>query len=169
MRTNVPICSASSLTRRSGQSRRDPGLALREAKLLDDPGTRKLFTFEYKSGRLESIRFETGADNRPDAGKLTAIYIDYREPIDVSLRRLESYLGASSERNKKIAAQVESPPVAAFTNLQPGQKERERSSYSFFPDQPIAPGHLKYKACRAVSSRFGPGFRRLCIFSSQGR
>lgn len=138
----------------------DPAFGLEQAKaglgvtgeprVLDDPGSRKLFTFEDQSGLLERIGLQTGPDNHPDAGKLDAMYIYYRNPIDVSLSRLESYLGPSDERNKKIAAQL-----AMFTNLQPGQKEREISSYSFYPDQPIAPGHLKgdllFK-CDTVSS-----------------
>jgi hypothetical protein len=99
---------------------------------------------------LERIGLQIGPDGRPDAGKLNAMYLYYRNPIDVSLSRLESYLGPSDERDKKIAAQL-----AMFTNLQPGQKEREISSYSFYPDQPIAPGHLKgdllFK-CDTVSS-----------------
>jgi hypothetical protein len=138
----------------------DPAFGLEQAKaglgvtgeprVLDDPKSRKLYTFEDQSGLLERIGLQIGPDGRPDAGKLNAMYLYYRNPIDVSLSRLESYLGPSDERNKKIAAQL-----AMFTNLQPGQKEREISSYSFYPDQPIAPGHLKgdllFK-CDTVSS-----------------
>ena len=138
----------------------DPAFGLEQAKaglgvageprVLDDPKSRKLFTYEYKSGPLESIGLQVEPDNHPDAGKLTAIYIDYRNPIDVSLSRVESYLGRSSEHTKKVAAQL-----AMFTNLRPGQKEKERSAHGFFPDQPIAPGHLKGDflfQCDTVSS-----------------
>ena len=131
----------------------DPGFGLEQARaglgltgeprVLDDPRSRKLFTYEYESGLLERIGLEIGPDGRPDAGKLTAMYIDYRYPIDVSVRRLESYLGPSSRRDKKIAASLKSSPAARFTNLQPGEKELERSSYHFIPAEPIAPGHLK--------------------------
>jgi hypothetical protein len=109
-----------------------------EPRILDDPKSRKLFTYEHESGLLESIGLQIEPENAPSAGRLDAMYIQYRNPIDVSLRRVESYLGRSREHIEKIAAQL-----AMFTNLRPGQKEKERSSYGFYPDQPIASGHLK--------------------------
>lgn len=113
-----------------------------EPRLMDDPSTWKVYTFDDQRGVVESIALIAGPDSRPDANKLTGIYIYYRTPINVSLSRLERYLGKSDRRDKKVAAELRSP-IAMFTNLQPGQKEREVSSFSFYPDQPIAPGHLK--------------------------
>ena len=127
------------------------GLGVRgEPRLLNDPDTRKLYTYENQSGVLESISFETGPDGQDDSNKLNAIYIDYRTAIEVSLSRVESYLGRSARHHSKIAAQI-----AMFTNLKPGQKERERTSFGFYPDNPIAPGHLKGDVlfeCDATSS-----------------
>jgi hypothetical protein len=114
------------------------GLGVKGEPRFQDLKTRKHFTFDDQPGILKSIDFQTGGNDRPEADKLAAIYIYYRTPIKVSLRRLESYLGPSNQHDKKIAAQI-----ATFTNLQPGQKERERSSFGFYPDGPIAPGHLK--------------------------
>jgi hypothetical protein len=114
------------------------GLGVKGEPRLQDLKTRKLFSYEDQPGILKSIDFQTGADGDPDANMLDAIYIDYRTPINVSLRRLESLLGQPNRYDEKIAAQI-----AMFTNLKPGQKEKERSSFGFFPEQPIAPGHLK--------------------------
>jgi hypothetical protein len=61
------------------QARSGLGIAS-EPRVLDDPGTRKLFTYEYESGLLKSIGFQTGPDDHPDAGKLDAIYIKLPKP-----------------------------------------------------------------------------------------
>lgn len=138
----------------------DPAFGLEQARLglgltgeprvLDDPRSRKVFTFEDQSELVESVDLHT----TPDGLKLTAIYIDYRRPVEVSLRRLESYLGASEERIRKVPAPMESPR-SGFTNLMAGQKEISRSSHTFYPANPIAPGHLKGDLlfrCDTVSS-----------------
>ena len=136
----------------------DPAFQLEQAKnglgvngepRVQDLKTRKLFTFDDQPGILKSINFQTGTDGQPDANMLDAIYIYYRTPINVSLARLESLLGRSNRHDKKIAAQI-----AMFTNLQPGQKEKERSSFGFYPNGPIAPGHLKGDLLFSCDSTF---------------
>ena len=49
----------------------------------------------------------------------------------------------SSGPSRLKEAGAEMQAVSMLTNLQPGENERSRSSHSFFPDNPIAPGHLK--------------------------
>ena len=130
----------------------DPAFGLEQAKaglnvtgeprVLDDPKHRMLFTYENQSELVKSIGLQTNPDDGSGELRLEAIYINYRRPIDVSLSRLESYLGAFNHHPEKVPEYV-GLPVSMFSNLKPGQKERSRSSYSFFPDNPIAPGHLK--------------------------
>ena len=113
-----------------------------EPRIHDDPRWRKIFTYEFPTGSVERIALQIGGRDHREAGRLNSISIDYRSPITVSLRHLESYLGAADIRIRKIPV----PPgssISMFTNLMPGQKEKEIASYSFDPAEPIAEGHLK--------------------------
>ena len=113
-----------------------------EPRIHDDPRWRKIFTYEFSTGYVERISLQIGGRDHRDAGRLNSISIDYRSPIPASLRRLERYFGAADIRIRKIPAPL-SGPVSMFTNLMPGQKEKEIASYSFDPAEPIAEGHLK--------------------------
>ena len=130
----------------------DPAFGLEQAKaglnvtgeprVLDDPKHRMLFTYENQSELVKNIDLQTTPNDGSGELRLTAIHIGYRRPIDVSLMRLESYLGPSREHTEKMAPYI-GLPVSMFTDLQPDQKELSRSAHSFFPDNPIAPGHMK--------------------------
>ena len=114
----------------------DPGFGFEQAKVglnvSGEPDVRdddygKLFTFENQSEPVKSIRLGTMRDKGSGELRLAAIYIYYQRPIEVSLMRLQSFLGESIEQYSKSAR----------------QRGPAHSSHGFSPDNPIAPGHLK--------------------------
>lgn len=119
------------------------GLSLTgEPRVLQASPTWRRHTFEDQKGLAERLTLDTSSKDDGTDEYLSAIYINYRHPIGVSLSTMTANLGFPRTHSEKVPVPVDRSP-AAFTNLMPGQKEKEVTSYGFHPEEPIAPGFLK--------------------------
>lgn len=96
-------------------------------------------TFEDQKGVAKSVQLNTTTDERGEY--LSDIYIYYAKPVGFSLSTMKANFGAANERTKKVPVFGELSP-ASFTNLMPGQKQKEVTTYSFFPEL-LTPGSMK--------------------------
>lgn len=108
-------------------------------KVLQSSDRWRRHTFEDQKGVAKSVQLNTTTDERGDY--LSGIYIYYASPVGFALSTMKANFGAATERTKKVPVFGELSP-ASFTNLMPGQKQKEVTTYSFFPE-PIAPGSMK--------------------------
>lgn len=111
-----------------------------EPKILQSSPEWRRHTFENQKGFASSVGLNTTTDEE-HGEYLSGIYINYGKPIGISLSTMKANLGAATEHLKKVPIYGTVAPTM-FTNLMPGQREKEVISYGFYPD-PIATGSMK--------------------------
>jgi hypothetical protein len=110
-----------------------------EPKVLQSSPEWRRNTFENQNGSASSVQLNTTTDEHGEY--LSGIYINYAKPIGISLSTMKANFGSATEHFKKVPVYGSYSP-ASFTNLMPGQREKEVMTYGFYPE-PIRPGDMK--------------------------
>lgn len=111
-----------------------------EPKVLQSSPEWRRHTFENQKGFARSVELNTTTDEM-HGEYLSGIYINYGKPAGISLSTMKANFGAATEHLKKVPIYGTAAPKM-FTNLKPGQREKEVISYGFYPE-PIAPAIMK--------------------------
>jgi hypothetical protein len=122
-----------------------------EPKVLKSSDTWTRNTFENQNGHAKSVELNTSVDETYGE-YFSGIYIDYTKPIGVSLSAMKGKLGVPTERTKKVPV-FGTHSTASFTNLMPGQKEKEEVSYGFYPEA-SDPGKMKVSVLFTADSTY---------------
>lgn len=121
-----------------------------EPKVLQSSERWRRHTFEEQKGFADRVELNTTTDQNGEY--LSGIYINYATPIGISLSAMKASFGAATEHIKKVPVYGTAPP-AMFTNLMPGQREKEIVSYGFYPE-PAAPASMKVSILITADSTY---------------
>ncbi len=128
------------------------GLSLTgEPKILQSSERWRRHTFEDQKGFARSVELNTTTDEK-HGEYLSDIYINYAKPVGISLSTMKANFGVATEHFKKVPIVGTAAP-AMFTNLMPGQREKEVVSYGFYPE-PIAPASMKVSILFTADSTY---------------
>ncbi len=122
-----------------------------EPKVLQSSERWRRNIFEDQKGLAKNVELNTTRDETYGE-YLSGIYISYGKPIGVSLSTIKANLGTATEHIKKIPVFGTAAPLM-FTNLKPGQREKEIVSYGFYPE-PSAAGTMKVSVLFTADSTF---------------
>jgi hypothetical protein len=112
-----------------------------EPKVLQSTPSWRRHTFEDQIGIAKSVTLDTSSKDDGSDAYFSAIYIDYRHLPGFSLSTMKRNFGPADVRTKRVPV-IGHVSAESFTNMRPGQKEKEVTSFSFYPE-PKAPDRMK--------------------------
>ncbi len=122
-----------------------------EPKVLQSSERWRRHIFEDQKGIAKRVELNTTTDDQ-HGEYLSGIYINYGKPAGISLSTMKANFGAATEHLKKVPVYGTAAPKM-FTNLMPGQKEKEVISYGFYPE-PIVPATMKVSILFTADSTY---------------